>query len=104
MSTRIKTLSHGSIAGLALIFLVANPSFANTNSEKATSNQASGTSQRTELVKQLLNQRTTPQNQPSPQTNQMGCACCQSMMNNKKTNSMPGMMHNMPEMMDGQNK
>ena len=102
----VKTLLSSSVAGLTLILLATNPSLANTPSEKATLNQAQRTFKQAELVKQLLNQRTTPRNPTTQQTKQMECACCKSMMNNMlgKTDNMPSMMHNMPRMMDGQNK
>lgn len=102
ITTRAKTLLSGSIAGLTLIVLAASPTLAN---EKTTPNQASSTSARAELVQKLLSQRTAPNNPTTPQTNQMGCACCKSMMQSMPgmTNKMPGMMHNMPGMMDSQN-
>jgi len=102
ITTRAKTLLSGSIAGLTLIVLAASPTLAN---EKTTPNQSSSTSARAELVQELLSQRTAPNNSNTPQTNQMGCACCKSMMQSMPgmTNKMPGMMHNMPGMMDSQN-
>ena len=105
MITRAKTLLSGSIAGLTLVVLAANPTLANTHNEKTTSNQASSTSARAELVQKLLSQRTAPNNPTTPQTNQMGCACCKAMMQSMPgmTNKMPGMMQNMPGMMDSQN-
>ena len=101
-----KTLLSSSVAGLTLILLATNPSLANTHSELASSNQAQRTSKQAELVKQLLNQRTTPRNPTTQQTKQMECACCKSMMNNMpgKTDNRPSMMQNMPRIMDGQNK
>ncbi len=67
----VKTLLSISVAGLTLILLATNPSLANTPSEKATLNQAQRTFKQAELVKQLLNQKTTPRNPTTQQTKQM---------------------------------
>ncbi len=93
ITTQLKTLLSGSIAGLTLVVLASSPTLANTHNEKATPNQASSTSARAELVEKLLSQRTAPVNPTTPQTKPMECACCKSMMNNK-----PGMMNKRPEM------
>jgi len=87
MIASIKTLLSGSVAGLALMVLAASPTLANTHARILTPNQASSTSGETKLTQQQNGQRTTPRNQTTQQTNQTGCPCCKSMMNN-----MPGMM------------
>lgn len=105
ITTKIKTLLSGSIAGLTLVVLAASPTLANTHNEKTMPNPSSSTSARAELVQKLLSQRTAPNKPTTPQTNQMGCPCCQSMMQSMPgmTNKMPGMMHNMPGMTDSEN-
>ncbi len=106
ITTRVKTLLSGSIAGLTLAVLASSPTLANTHNDPATPNQASSTSARAELVQKLLSQRTAPGNPTTPQMMKpMECACCKSMMNSMPgmTNKMPGMMNNMPGMMDSQN-
>ena len=94
IKTRAKTLLNGSIAGLTLVVLAASPTLANTHNQKTTPNQASSTSARAELVQKLLSQKTAPNKPTAPQTNQMGCACCKSMMQrmSRMTNKMPGMI------------
>ena len=105
ITTRVKTLLSGSIAGLTLAVLASSPTLANTHNGPATPNQASSTSARAEVVQKLLSQRTAPVNPTTPQMMPMECACCKSMMNSMPgmTNKMPGMMNNMPGMMDSQN-
>ena len=105
ITTRAKTLLSGSIAGLTLVVLAASPTLANTYNEKTTPNQASSTLARAELVQKLLSQRTAPNRPTTPQPKQMGCPCCQSMMQGMPgmTNKMPGMMQSMPGMMNSQN-
>lgn len=105
ITTQAKILLGSSIAGLTLVILSANPTLANTHNEKTTANQGSSTSARAELVQKLLNQRTAPNKPTTPQTKQMGCPCCQSMMQGMPgmTNKMPGLMPGMPGMMDSQN-
>lgn len=100
--TQAKTLLHGSLAGLTLMVLAANPTLANTHNQILTPHQASSTSNEAKLSQQQVSQRTAPRNQTTQQTNQMGCACCKSMMNNMPDmmNNMPGMMHNTPGMMN----
>lgn len=102
ITTQAKTLLGGCIAGLSLAVLAGSPTLANTHSEKITPNQASGTSAKAELVQKLLSQRTAPNRPTTPQTKQMGCPCCQSMMQSipGMTNKMPGMMQGMPGMID----
>ena len=92
-----KTLLSGFVAGLTLMVLAASPTLANTHGRILTPNQASSTLNETKLTQQQSGQSTAPRNQTTPQTNQMGCACCKSM-----TNNMPGMMNNMPGTMDRQ--
>lgn len=105
LTTRAKTLLSGSIAGLTLVVLAASPTLASTYNQKTTPNQASSTSAKAELVQKLLSQRTAPNNPTTPQTNQMGCACCKSMMQSMPgmTNKKPGMMQSMPGMMNSEN-
>ncbi|PSB30472.1 hypothetical protein [Chlorogloea sp. CCALA 695] len=105
ITTRVKTLLSGSIAGLTLVVLAASPTLASTHNQKTTLNQASSTSAKAELVQKLLSQRTAPVNPTTPQMKPMECACCKSMMNSMPgmTNKMPGMMNNMPGMTDSQN-
>jgi len=105
ITTKAKTLLSGFIAGLTLVVVAANPTLANTHNEKATPNQASSTSARAELVQKLRSQKTVPNNPTTPQTNQMGCACCKSMMQSMPgmTNKMPRMIQSIPGMMDSQN-
>ena len=99
ITTRVKTLLSGSIAGLTLAVLASSPTLANTHNEKATPNQASNTSARAELVQKLLSQRTVPVNPPTQQMKPMECACCKSMMNKKPemTNKRPEMTNEMPQ-------
>lgn len=103
ITTRVKTLLSGSIAGLTLAVLASSPTLANTHNEKTTPSQTSSTSAKAELVQKL--QRTAPVNPTTPQMKPMECACCKSMMNSMPgmTNKMPGMMNNMPGMTDSQN-
>lgn len=105
LTTRAKTLLSGSIAGLTLVVLAASPTLASTHNQKTTPNQASSSSAKAELVQKLLSQRTAPNNPTTPQTNQMGCACCKSMMQSMPgmTNKKPGMMQSMPGMTDSEN-
>ncbi|PSB30894.1 hypothetical protein [Chlorogloea sp. CCALA 695] len=99
ITTRVKTLLSGSIAGLTLAVLASSPTLANTHNGPATSNQASSTSARAEVVQKLLSQRTTPVNPTTPQMKPMECACCKSMMNKKPemTNKRPEMTNEMPQ-------
>ena len=99
ITTRVKTLLSGSIAGLTLVVLASSPTLANTHNEKTTPNQASNTSARAELVQKLLSQRTAPVNPTTPQMKPMECACCKSMMNKKPemTNKRPEMTNEMPQ-------
>lgn len=103
--TRAKTVLSSAVAGLTLLVLAASPTLANTHNQTVTPNQASSATNSVKLTQQQISQRTAPRNQTTQQTNQMGCACCQSMMNNmpRTMNNMPGMMNNMPGMMGGQN-
>ena len=94
-----QTFLSNSLAGLTFMVLAASPSLANTHNQ-IVPNQASNSSNAAKL-QQMLSQRTAPTNQNTQKTNQTGCACCKSMMNN-----MPGMMerqNNMPGMMERQN-
>lgn len=103
--TQAKTLLHGSLAGLTLMVLAANPTLANTHNQILTPHQASSTSNAAKLSQQQVSQRTAPRNQTTQQTNQMECACCKSMMNNMPgmMHKTPGMMNSMPDTMGGQN-
>ena len=99
--TRVKTLFNGSTAGLILMVLAASPTLANTHNQILALNQASSTLKQVQLSQQQSRQRTAPTNQTTQQTNQAGCPCCKSMMNN-----MPKMMerqNNMPGMVERQN-
>ena len=96
---RTGTFLSSSLAGLTFTVLAASPSLANTHNQ-IVPNPAYSSSNAAKL-QQLLSQRTTPTNQNTQKTNQTGCACCKSMMNN-----MPQMMerqNNMPRMMERQN-
>ena len=99
ITTRVKTLLSGSIAGLTLAVLASSPTLANTHNDPATSNQASSTSARAEVVQKLLSQKTAPVNPTTPQMKPMECACCKSMMNKKPemTNKRPEMTNEMPQ-------
>lgn len=97
--TRAKTVLSPAVAGLTLLVLAASPTLANTHNKTVTPNQASSATNSVKLNQQQTSQRTVPTNQTPQQPNQMGCPCCQNMMNNG-----PGMMNsNMPGMMGGQN-
>lgn len=94
--TRTKTVLSPVIAGLTLLVLAASPTLADTHNQTVTPIQASSATNEVKLTQQQINQRTAPRNQT---TQQMGCPCCQKMMNNGS-----GMMNsNMPGMMGGQN-
>lgn len=103
--TRAKTVLSPAVAGLTLLVLAASPTLANTHNKSVTPNQSSSPTNEVKLTQQQINQRTAPRNQTTQQNNQMGCACCQSMMNNmpKMMNNTPGMMNNMPGMTGGHN-
>lgn len=103
--TQAKTLLYGSVAGLTLMVLTANPTLANTHNQILTPEQASSASNEVKPSQQQVSQRTAPRNQTTQQTNQMGCSCCKSMMNNMPgmMNKTPGMMNRMPDTMGGQN-
>jgi hypothetical protein len=84
---------------MTLLVLAASPTLANTHNQTVTPIQVSSATNEVKLTQRQINQRTAPRNQTTQQSNQMGCPCCQSMMNN-----MPGMMNsNMPGMMGGHN-
>lgn len=82
MITRAKTVIGGAIAGLTLLTLTANPTLASTHNQTAISTTPSSLTNETGLTKEQISQTTTPRNQTTQQTNQTGCACCKSMMNN----------------------
>lgn len=99
MITGPKSVLSSAVAGLTLLVLAASPTLASTHNQAVTPNQAKSATNSVKLSQNQINQRTAPRNQTTQQSNQMGCPCCQSMMNN-----MPGMMNsNMPGMMDGEN-
>ena len=111
--TQAKTLLYGSVAGLTLMVLAANPTLANSHNQILTPEQASSASNELKPSQQQVSQRTAPRNQTTQQTNQMGCACCKSMMSNMPDmmnnmpgimNKTPGMMNSMPDTMGGQNR
>ncbi len=87
MITRAEKMIYGAIAGLTLLTLTANPTLASTHNQTAISTTPSSLTNETRLTREQISQTTTPRNQTPQQTNQTGCACCKSMMNN-----MPGMM------------
>jgi hypothetical protein len=99
ITTQLKTLLSGSIAGLTLAVLASSPTLANTHNEKAIPNQASSTSAKAEMVQKLLSQKTAPVNPTTPQMKPMECACCESMMNKKPEiiNKRPEMTNEMPQ-------
>ena len=96
MLTVAKTLIGGTVAGLTLLALTANPSFADTHKPTAAPTTASSTNE-TPVAQNSLNQTAAPTNQTPQQPTQGGCSCCKNMMSN-----MPGMMKNMPGMTGNQ--
>lgn len=86
MIKRAKTVLSPAIAGLTLLVLAASPTLANNHNQTVTTTQPSNATNSAKLTQQQISQRTAPRNQMTQPTNQMGCPCCKSMMNN-----MPGM-------------
>lgn len=95
MITGVKTVLSAAIASLGLLTLAASPTFANTHIETKIPATASIPTEDAKLAQQQ-SQTPAQTNQKAPQPNQMGCSCCQNMMNNnmKGMTNMPGMMGN----------
>lgn len=94
MTTRAKTVLSRAIASLGLLILAAGPSVANTHTQTKASDTASSPANETKLAQEQRSQ-TAPQANPRvQQPTQMGCSCCQNMMNNNLKGMMntPGMM------------
>ncbi len=95
MTTRTKKVLSGAITSLGLLTLAASPTFANTHIETKIPATASIPKEGTKLAQQR-SQTPAQTNQKAPQPSQMGCSCCQNMMDNnmKGMTNMPGMMGN----------
>jgi hypothetical protein len=96
ISTPTKTLLGGIVTVTVLLTFATHPALANTASQTV---KATTSTNKTNLAKEQRNQ-TIAQTSPTPQpTNEKGCACCKSMMNN-----MQQMNHsNMQKIMNNQN-
>ncbi|RAM49974.1 MAG: hypothetical protein C6Y22_19465 [Hapalosiphonaceae cyanobacterium JJU2] len=87
ISTPTKTLLGGIVTATALLTFAGHPALANTANQTVEVTKANTSTNRTNLAKEQINQ-TIAQTSPTPQpTNEKGCACCKSMMNNQNNPS-----------------
>jgi len=99
MLTLAKTVIGGTIAGLTLLALTANPSLADTHNQTASPTTASSSTNEAPVAQERLSQTIAQTNQAPQQPTQGGCSCCKNMMNNM---NMPAMRNNMPGMTGNQ--